>query len=181
MKDRGHALPFSEALFETQHFVLENSYFLGNMNELSVTIAYREMYAVQEAGIGHFLNTFRCKSDATSSFEFRKDDCRERSSASVELASFSLRSEGKLGTTGRMIELMGTYKYLDQSLQHRAACSLQHGGPLLSVSLFVRTRLFLVRWRGQRCVDRVGLLAPTVLCLWESAMISTHNALTCAV
>ena len=107
MKDRGHALPFSEALFETQHFVLENSYFLGNMNELSVTIAYREMYAVQEAGIGHFLNTFRCKSDATSSFEFRKDDCSERSSASVELASFSLRSEGKLGTAGRMIELMG--------------------------------------------------------------------------
>lgn len=107
MKDRGHALPFSEALFETQHFVLENSYFLGNMNELSVTIAYREMYAVQEAGIGYFLNTFRCKSDATSSFEFRKDDCSERSSASVELASFSLRSEGKLGTSGRMIELMG--------------------------------------------------------------------------
>ena len=107
MKDGGHALPFSEALFETQHFVLENSYFLGNMNELSVTIAYREMYVEQEVGVGHFLNTFRCKSDATSSFEFRKDDCSERSSASVELASFSLRSEGKLGTTGRMIELMG--------------------------------------------------------------------------
>ena len=182
MKDGGHALPFSKALFESQHFVLEYSYFLGNMNELSVTIAYCEMYAEQDMGIGHFLNTFRCKSAATSSFEFRKDDCSERSSASVELASFNLRSEEKLGTTGRMMKLMATYKHQDQSLQHREACSLQHGGPPLSASLFVRTRLSLVRGRGQRCVDRVGLLAPTVLCLWwGSALISTHSALTCAV
>ena len=54
MKDGGHALPFSEALFESQHFVLKNSYFLGNMNELSVTIAYCEMYAEQMWELGTF-------------------------------------------------------------------------------------------------------------------------------
>jgi hypothetical protein len=47
VEDGGHALPFSEALFEPQHFILEYSNFLGNMNELSVAIASCEMYAEQ--------------------------------------------------------------------------------------------------------------------------------------
>ena len=44
VEDGGHALPFSEALFEPQHFVLEYADFLGDMNKLSVAAGVREMY-----------------------------------------------------------------------------------------------------------------------------------------
>ena len=57
----------------------------------------------------HFLNTFRCRSAATSSFEFCNDDCSERSSASVELASFSFKSRMTLDFNRRMLGLRTTH------------------------------------------------------------------------
>ena len=40
VEDGGHALPFGEALFEPQHFVLEYANFLGDMNKLGVAVEF---------------------------------------------------------------------------------------------------------------------------------------------
>ena len=39
VEDVSHAFPFSEALFELQHLVLEYTDFLGDLNKLNVAIA----------------------------------------------------------------------------------------------------------------------------------------------
>lgn len=93
MEEGRHAFPLCKTLFEFEHFIFKRANLFRYENKLCITLEHIRLDVDLKSGeLAYFLNTLRRKSDATSSFEARRDDCRDFISDSVELASLTFKS-----------------------------------------------------------------------------------------
>lgn len=93
MKEGRHAFPLRKTLFEFKHLVFKRTDLFRYKNKLCVTVKLIRLdVKLTSRELAYFLNTLRRKSDATSSFEARRDDWNDFISDSVELANLTFKS-----------------------------------------------------------------------------------------